>query len=49
VTTDRLIMLEEDNVCTMRDIRDAFGTKPVKFRDGLKKFAHRLCAIITTM
>ena len=38
VTTDQLIMLQEDNICTMRDIKDAFGIEPVKFREGLKKF-----------
>jgi NADH dehydrogenase len=38
VTTDQLIMLQEDTVCSMRDIRDAFGIEPLGFRDGLKKF-----------
>jgi NADH dehydrogenase len=38
VTTDQLIMLQEDNVCTMRDIRDAFGIEPIAFREGLRKF-----------
>ena len=38
VTSDQLIMLQEDNVCSMRDIRDAFGIEPVKFREGLRKF-----------
>ena len=38
VTTDQLIMLQEDNVCGMRDIRDAFGIEPLPFRDGLKQF-----------
>jgi uncharacterized protein YbjT (DUF2867 family) len=38
VTIDQLIMLQEDNVCSMRDIRDAFGIEPIKFREGLKKF-----------
>ena len=38
VTTDQLIMLQEDNVCSMRDIRDAFGIEPIKFREGIKKF-----------
>jgi uncharacterized protein YbjT (DUF2867 family) len=38
ITTDQLIMLQEDNVCGMRDIRDAFGIEPVPFRDGLKQF-----------
>ena len=38
VTTDQLIMLQEDNVCSMRDIRDAFGIQPLAFREGLRKF-----------
>jgi uncharacterized protein YbjT (DUF2867 family) len=38
VTTDQLIMLQEDNVCGMRDIRDAYGIEPVAFREGLKTF-----------
>ncbi|HEX9112821.1 MAG TPA: complex I NDUFA9 subunit family protein [Nitrospirota bacterium] len=40
VTTDQIIMLQEDNVCGMRDIRDAFGIEPVKFAEGLKSFIH---------
>lgn len=38
LTTDQLIMLQEDNVCSLRDIRDAFGIEPVRFRDGIRKF-----------
>lgn len=38
VTTDQLIMLQEDTVCTMRDIRDAFGIEPLGFREGIEKF-----------
>lgn len=38
VTTDQLIMLQEDNVCSMRDIREAFGIEPVAFREGLRRF-----------
>lgn len=38
VTTDQLVMLLEDNGCYMKDIRDAIGVEPVKFRDGLRKF-----------
>lgn len=38
VTADQLIMLQEDNVCNMRDIRDAFCVEPVYFREGLGKF-----------
>jgi NADH dehydrogenase len=38
VTTDQLIMLQEDIVCDMKDIREVFGIEPVKFREGLAKF-----------
>jgi NADH dehydrogenase len=38
VTTDQLIMLQEDNVCSLHDIREVFGIEPVKFREGLAKF-----------
>jgi uncharacterized protein YbjT (DUF2867 family) len=38
VTTDQLIMLQEDNVCSMRDIREVFSIEPVRFRDGLSRF-----------
>jgi NADH dehydrogenase len=38
VTTEQLIMLQEDNVCGHNDIREAFGIEPVGFREGLAKF-----------
>jgi len=38
ITTDQLIMLQEDNVCSMKDIRDAFGIEPAPFNEGLKTF-----------
>ena len=38
VTTDQLIMLQEDNVCSLRDIREVFGIEPVEFREGLATF-----------
>jgi len=38
VTTDQLIMLQEDNVCDLRDIREALGIEPVRFQEGLAKF-----------
>jgi uncharacterized protein YbjT (DUF2867 family) len=38
VTTDQLIMLQDDNVCDMKDIREAFGIEPVEFRAGLAMF-----------
>jgi len=41
MTTDQLIMLQEDNVCNMRDIRDAFGIEPIQFQEGLRRFIHK--------
>ena len=41
VTTDQLIMLQEDNVCSLRDIKDAFGIEPIKFREGLSRFLRK--------
>jgi NADH dehydrogenase len=41
VTTDQLTMLQEDNVCGMQDVREAFGVEPVSFREGLKKFIRK--------
>ena len=38
ITTDQLIMLQEDTVCSMHDIRDAFGIEPVPFQKGLSTF-----------
>jgi len=38
VTTDQLVMLLEDNVCDVKNIREFFGVEPVRFRDGLKTF-----------
>jgi uncharacterized protein YbjT (DUF2867 family) len=38
ITTDQLIMLQEDTVCSMRDIRDAFGIEPIPFQKGLSTF-----------
>jgi uncharacterized protein YbjT (DUF2867 family) len=38
VTADQLIMLQEDTICSMRDIRDAFGIEPIGFPEGLKRF-----------
>lgn len=38
VTRDQLMMLQEDNVCSMRDIRDIFGVEPMRFREGIRTF-----------
>jgi len=38
VTADQLIMLQEDNICSMRDIHESFGIEPIGFHDGLSKF-----------
>ncbi len=42
VTTEQLIMLQEDNVCSLQDIREVFGIEPVKFNEGLKKFIRKV-------
>lgn len=39
VTNDQLTMLEEDNICSMKDL-DELGIKPVAFKEGLKRFVH---------
>jgi hypothetical protein len=36
-----LIMLQEDNVCSLKDIREAFGVEPVRFKEGLKRFLEK--------
>ncbi len=41
-TTDQLIMLQEDNVCGLRDIRDAFGVEPIRFHEGLRRFIQKV-------
>jgi NADH dehydrogenase len=41
VTADQLIMLQEDTICSMRDIRDAFGIEPMGFVEGLKRFIQK--------
>lgn len=38
ITTDQIVMLQEDNVCSLKDIREAFGVEPLPFREGLAKF-----------
>ncbi len=41
ITSEQLVMLQEDNVCSMRDVCDACGAAPIKFREGLRKFIKR--------
>jgi uncharacterized protein YbjT (DUF2867 family) len=41
LTVDQLNMLQEDNVCSLRDIRDAFGVEPIRFEEGLSKFLRK--------
>jgi len=48
VTTDQLIMMQEDNVCDLRDIREALSIEPVVFRDGLAKFLGKTKKPLTT-
>lgn len=40
-SSEQLILLQEDNVCGMQDIREGFGIEPVNFREGLRKFLTR--------
>ena len=39
VTEDQLVMLQEDNICSMNDLMD-LGIRPVKFAEGLSYFLH---------
>jgi NADH dehydrogenase len=41
LTLDQLIMLQEDTVCSMKDIRDAFGVEPIQFEAGLSTFIRK--------
>lgn len=41
ITTDQIIMLMEDNICSMKNIREAFGVEPVTFAEGLRRFMLR--------
>lgn len=38
LTAGQLIMLQEDNVCSVRNSCEACGIVPVRFREGLKSF-----------
>ncbi len=44
ITTEQLIMLQEDNICSITDICDACGREPVKFQEGLRKFIRKAAA-----
>jgi hypothetical protein len=34
---DQLIMLKEENVCSIEDIKRDFDLKPMRFEDAIKK------------
>jgi uncharacterized protein YbjT (DUF2867 family) len=38
LTTDQLIMLQEDNICGVQNMRNGFGIEPISFRKGLARF-----------
>jgi NADH dehydrogenase len=38
VTVDQITMLQEDNICSLKDLREVFGVEPVGFREGLRRF-----------
>lgn len=41
ITTDQIIMLMEDNVCSMKDILEVFGVEPITFAEGLGRFIRK--------
>jgi hypothetical protein len=38
ITTQQLIMLQEDNICDIREMQEVFNLKLVSFREALKTF-----------
>lgn len=38
ITTEQLLLLQEDNICDPHTIREVFGVEPVGFSEGLRKF-----------
>jgi NADH dehydrogenase len=42
ITTGQLVMLEEDNICSTRDISEACGRAPIPFSEGLKRFIGKI-------
>jgi NADH dehydrogenase len=38
LTLDQLIMLEEDNVCDMKEVQDIFSFSPLPLEEGLKQY-----------
>lgn len=38
VTTDQILMLQEDNLCSLKDLREVFGVDPLPLRNGLSRF-----------
>lgn len=38
LTTQQLMMLQEDNICDIREMQEAFGLKLITFREALKTF-----------
>lgn len=41
ITADQIRMLQEDNICDMRDIREIFDVEPLPFKEGLARFIQR--------
>ncbi|MFA5073069.1 MAG: complex I NDUFA9 subunit family protein [Nitrospirota bacterium] len=38
LTSDQIIMLQENNICSMQDIEEVFGVEPVRFAEGIRTF-----------
>jgi hypothetical protein len=38
LTTQQLMMLQEDNICDIKEMQEAFGLRLMPFKDALKTF-----------
>lgn len=38
VTTEQLILLQQDNICDLKSIEENFGFKPITLKEGVKRF-----------
>jgi hypothetical protein len=38
VTWEQIIMLQGDNVCDIKEMKEVFNIEPVPFNEGLKRF-----------
>ena len=38
VTVDQITMLQMDNICDIKEMRDVFNIEPIPFNEGLRRF-----------